>query len=371
MKLQRDFILGKNRPGDRIQVQYLTIHETGNTRVGADAVAHRNYAQNNNREVSYHWTVDDKVAIQVLPDTEMAWHAGSTGGNQASVSIEICENKDGDPDTRYRNSTWLAAYLLYKHKLPLTKMVPHQYWSGKNCPRNLLSKWDQFQSDVARQLNLISMEKTHILGTTTVTAQQMRDYLREHHPDAPDYVDLYFRMEQSEGVRADVAFAQSLLETNFFRFTGTVSENQNNFAGLGATGSNEGGLSFSTPMEGIMAQGRHLRLYAKYLPELNDKKVDPRGLPENLMGWAPFVEDLSGKWAVDPDYGSKIVNLLKEMKQTPKEEQYEHWAIPELLKLKQRGIILEDHDPEDNVTFGEVATMLNRVLDIIYRNTNK
>lgn len=72
MKLLRDFITGKNRPGTRIKVQYLTIHETGNTNVGADAAAHRNYAQNNDRGVSYHWTVDDKAAIQVLPDTEMA-----------------------------------------------------------------------------------------------------------------------------------------------------------------------------------------------------------------------------------------------------------------------------------------------------------
>jgi flagellum-specific peptidoglycan hydrolase FlgJ len=368
MEIKRNFITGKNRPGIRIHVDWITIHETGNTNAGADAKAHRNYAQNNNRGVSYHWTVDDKVIIQVLPDIEMAWHAGSKEGNKTSVSIEICENKDANQKKTYQNAAYLAAYLLHKHKLPLQRMVPHKHWSGKNCPRNLLLQWETFQKDVSSQLLKLHSEKTHILGKSEVNAAQMRAYLKQKNPEAPDFVAEYFRMEEIEGVRADVAFAQSLLETNYWRFGGIVERDQNNFAGLGATGPGQPGLSFPTPWDGIRAQGRHLRLYATYAPELNDRKVDPRGLPDRLLGWAPFVEELSGTWAADPEYGNKIISLIHKMKQVPTENTPPpHWAAPELQKLKERRIILEDHHPEDQVTYGELATMLNRVLDKIYQ----
>lgn len=375
MKKVRNFITGNNRPGTPIQLKKLTIHETANTRRGADAAVHRDYAQNNTRSVSYHWVVDDIEAIQVIPDTEVAWHAGTDEGNQTSIGIEICENSDGDAKKRYINAVWMSAYLLHKHKLTTDDMVPHKYWSGKDCPRNLLDKWDTFKSDVSSQLEKLVEQKTHIMGTSKVTPAQMRQYLKQTNPDAPDHVDLYMEMEKMEGVRADVAFAQSLLETNFWRFGGSVSSDQNNFAGLGATSAENPGLSFSTPKEGIRAQGRHLRLYAVYNPSLNDKKVDPRGLPERLLGWVPFVEELSGHWATDPNYGAKIMKMVNEMKtlnakasdkpKPPKSPNSpnEHWAMPEIRKLKERGIILNDHEPTEKVEFGVLATMLNRILD--------
>lgn len=113
-----------------------------------------------------------------------------------------------------------------------------------------------------------------------------------------------------------------------------------------------------------MAQGRHLRLYARYLPHLNDRNVDPKGLPPSLLGWAPFLEDLTGKWAVDIVYGYKIRGILQKIIEEPAGGTDEaHWAEPQIEKLKQRGIILHDHHPEETVVFGVLATMLNRVLD--------
>lgn len=380
MNLKRSLIRGKNRPGTRMNVQWLTIHETGNAKVGADAEAHQRYAQNNDRSVSYHWAVDDKVMLQILPDNEIAWHAGSKAGNRTSIAIEICENADGNKEQRYQNAVYLSAYLLHKHNLPLERMVPHKKWSGKNCPRNLLLQWEAFQRDVSAQLTKIRAQKTHILGSSEVSPEQMRSYLMKINPEAPDYVADYFRMQGAEGVRADVAFAQSILETNYWRFGGFVGKGQNNFAGLGATGPGQPGLSFPTPWDGIRAQGRHLRLYAAYLPELNDHRIDPRGLPEQLLGWAPFVEELSGVWAADPKYGIKINRIIEEMKkETPAEQPPAQqpspdqpspdWAMAELRKLKERRIILGEHRPEDVVPYGELAAMLNRILDIVYKKT--
>jgi hypothetical protein len=396
--LKRDLITGKNRPGTKIEVRKITVHETANSSAGADAEMHRDYAENNTRNASYHWTVDDKVAIQLIPETEMAWHAGTNEGNATSIGLEVCENKDANPVARYDNAVWLAAYLLHKHRLTINDLVPHEYWSGKRCPRNILPVWGQFKRDVAAAFSMMENGRTHIMGTSEIKPEQMRSYLKKANPDAPDYVDLYFKMEEQEGVRADVAFVQSILETNVWKFDGLVKPEQNNFGGLGATGPENTGLSFATPEEGIIAQGRHLRLYAVYAPELNDKKVDPRGLPEHLLGWAPFVEDLSGKWATDLMYGIKIKNILNAMSKegvNPKDggaqdgtgkdggsqdganrddssqggsSQYEnqqHWAIPFIEKMKERGLITDHHEPTEVVQFGVLAVIVNRIMDRI------
>lgn len=235
MFMRRHLISGKNRPGSALSVKSITIHETANPAEGADAAMHRDYAQRNDRNVSYHWVVDDKEAIQVIPDTEIAWHSGTAEGNRTSLSIEICENRDGDPVARYEHAVWLSAYLLHKHGLGTEELVTHKHWSGKDCPRHLLNVWDTFKKDVNEQLRSMKKQKTPILGSSVAAAEQMRQYLKSIHPQAPDYVSLYLQMEKEEGVRADVAFAQSILETNAWRFGGTVTPDMNNFAGLGAS----------------------------------------------------------------------------------------------------------------------------------------
>lgn len=66
------------RSGYAMAPQFITIHNTANTSRGADAASHASYLQNSgkNNYVSYHFVVDDKEAYQLLPCTEVAWHAG-------------------------------------------------------------------------------------------------------------------------------------------------------------------------------------------------------------------------------------------------------------------------------------------------------
>lgn len=33
--------------------------------------------------------------------------------------------------------------------IPLANVVPHKRWSGKNCPRKLLNRWDSFKAGIA------------------------------------------------------------------------------------------------------------------------------------------------------------------------------------------------------------------------------
>jgi len=72
----------------------------------------------------------------------------------------------------------------------------------------------------------------------------------------------YNRIGEELGIRWDTAFFQMVLETGNLTFTGDVSADQNNFAGLGATGKGESGEKFPDVATGVKAHLQHLLLYA-------------------------------------------------------------------------------------------------------------
>lgn len=159
---------------------------------------------------------------------------------------------------------------------------------------------------------------TPITGKAQATAAQLWAYLRARNPAAPNYVQIYLEEGASENIRGDIAFAQSVVETGHWKFGGDVSADQNNFAGIGATGNGAPGNSFPTPREGIRAQIQHLKAYANTAP-LSGNCVDPR-FAYVQRGCAPYVEWLgipdnpSGKgWAGGKDYGKMILGVLGEV----------------------------------------------------------
>lgn len=130
--------------------KYITIHETDNTRSGANAQAHANL-QSRGFSASWHWTVDDKEAIQSFPHTVRCWHAGDGrgNGNMNSIGIEICVNSDGNFKKAVQNAAKLVKKIMKEENIPLSNVVQHNRWSGKNCPRNLRSgakgvTWNEF-----------------------------------------------------------------------------------------------------------------------------------------------------------------------------------------------------------------------------------
>jgi N-acetylmuramoyl-L-alanine amidase len=184
----------------------------------------------------------------------------------------------------------------------------------------------------ARAASLAKGVDTKIMGASTTTVDQMVNrYRSTRHaypaealkwggaPSIYDFCTILYHQAQSEGVRAEVVFAQAMHETGWLQFGGDVNVRQFNFAGIGATGGGAGGASFGTVAQGLLAQVQHLKAYATPSSvSLNNTCVDPRfHLVER--GCAPTVEELGGKWAIDPEYGSSLKNQLialqKESKQ--------------------------------------------------------
>ncbi len=142
-----------NRPGRRLTPTHITIHNTGNANPGADAAAHARYVKGpdaRRRQVSWHYTVDDRAIYQSLPVNEVGWHAGP--GNAKSIGIEICMHAGMDEKAAYDRAALLVAVLAQQNGIPLTgRIVQHKHWGPKNCPVVLRGRpdgWDQFLAKV-------------------------------------------------------------------------------------------------------------------------------------------------------------------------------------------------------------------------------
>ena len=89
-------------------------------------------------------------------------------------------------------------------------------------------------------------ENEYIMGQTSLLPDQMEKFAQIVNPAAIELANFYVNFGNDYGMRGDIAFAQAILETDYFRFTGVVKSHQNNFCGLGSTGPDNPGASFDT-----------------------------------------------------------------------------------------------------------------------------
>ncbi len=101
---------------------------------------------------------------------------------------------------------------------------------------------------------------------TCATPGRLTLYLKQRNPKLnPRYEGLageYMRHGETLRVRWDYAFFQMLLETGYLTYGGDVKPDQNNFAGLGATGKGAPGESFKDISTGARAHMEHLVMYS-------------------------------------------------------------------------------------------------------------
>jgi hypothetical protein len=168
-----------------------------------------------------------------------------------------------------------------------------------------------------------------ILGPARLTADRLVAWFEGRTPQPPGTfaatvpvatLALYYIEEgAAEGVAGDIAFVQGIVETGWFRFNGLVSASANNFAGIGASGSNAGPAAFADARTGVRAQIQHLRAYADAgasrcaVPPLHHPCVDPRFDLVVPKGRAWTWNELgNGNWATAPAYGESILVLYQE-----------------------------------------------------------
>lgn len=161
-----------------------------------------------------------------------------------------------------------------------------------------------------------------ILGMPVATQKQCVKYLTKNNPNpslgvsAEEIVAYYYEEGMREGIRPDLAFAQALKETGFFRYGGDVVPEQNNYCGLGTTGGGVRGIYFASPQIGVRAHIQHLLAYTSTRRPTTEI-VDPRySIVRQRYGSNTLAKwyDLNGRWAVPGyHYGQDILAMLKDI----------------------------------------------------------
>lgn len=242
-------------------------------------------------------------------------------------------------------------------------------------------KWEQQPSKPAETPTAVK-GVTRIMGETQATVAQMVSFAEKgnKNPQLPsctlkELAEIFVAEGKKEGVRADVAWAQSLHETGYFKYGGIVLPTQNNYAGIGALNGNASGqaATFSSPTIGVRAQVQHLKAYASKEPLVNEC-VDPRfalvtrGSAE-FVEWLGAADNPNGKgWAyLGKGYGASVMTLLDGILKEDRgiQDDVPQWWVDGLNILVQKGVVGDEAywrpKLKETITVGEVMGLFAKM----------
>ena len=155
---------------------------------------------------------------------------------------------------------------------------------------------------------------TTIIGTPKVTVEQAKAWAKDR-GGSEKYInvaDTYWYYGKLMGIRPEILYAQAGWETNFGKYTGVVTPEMNNWAGIKVYGRNDDARdaheTFATPEEGARGHFNHMSAYIGLAPI---GEPHARYYSVKSLAWAGTVktlEELGGKWCPDKEYGFKILN---------------------------------------------------------------
>lgn len=339
------------REGKTIDVKGLMIHSVGCPQPKAQPFIN-NWNKAGANACVHAIVESDGDVYQLLPWNHRGWHGGGSSNN-THIGVEMTEPdtikyvggatwKETDDGTNtkahvlatYKHAVELFAYLCKMFSLdPLADgvIISHSEGHKRGIASNhgdvehLWSKFGlsmtQFRKDIEEAMVTDDTSGlTKIMGSSAATVEQMTAYIKAKNSSVAqsviDMLPYYISEGKAEGVRGDIAFAQSCLETGNFKFEDTaVTLAQNNFCGMGVTSKGKTGNSFDTQQLGIRAQIQHLKAYAS-TEALVNTCIDPRyryvskGSAE-YVEWLGQKENPNGKgWATGKGYGEKIIRIL-------------------------------------------------------------
>jgi hypothetical protein len=176
---------------------------------------------------------------------------------------------------------------------------------------------------IARFKELAVNSASPILGPNQLTADDLAAFVlksgqRPHlSVSIQALAKIYIEESTDEGVRGDVMWAQSILESGWFRYAGSmVGRFDNNFAGIGACDSCKHGFVFPDARTGVRAQVQNLKIYVD--PDYDAKTaaheiVLPGVLKLGFRGDVHSWFDLTGRWATARNYGPRVYDIYLQM----------------------------------------------------------
>jgi hypothetical protein len=208
-------------------------------------------------------------------------------------------------------------------------------FGGKN-PNGSTTSTTPATNVITASVTLPAPTSPSILGQSVMTGPELAAWYKstKHRPNITVSIDQlaadyqYWGDKSRTGVRDDLAFAQSIVETGFFSFPsyGQLTPKDNNFAGIGACDSCTHGWSFHDAKSGVGAQLELLYEYAttKPLPKGVQNEIGGTGIGGCCSTWMA----LAGRWASSIIYGISIMTVYNQMLS---------WVIPQ--RLQQAGLL--------------------------------
>ncbi len=182
--------------------------------------------------------------------------------------------------------------------------------------------------------------RTPVMGPSLLNASQLASWYNRHrgsntpqipalHNNVQALAQIFIDQGKAEGVRGDIAFVQSMLETGWLAFHGSqITPDAYNYAGIYAFGGRAGlpncvhgdptgspSRCMGSPQHGVLVQIQLLRSYAD--PATRTMHGRLISAPSDRVGAAPVWEYFGGTncpcgkliWAAASDYGLTIIRM--------------------------------------------------------------
>jgi hypothetical protein len=293
-------------------------------------------------EVGFLSNPDDRFLIQNrrrdlalgIADGLAAWSravsgTGSPNGSNPTypaINIKINNQTYGEQGILINNNAYIPIDLVDRLRVDLTNApnVRRVQYKGVVYVQaielrdyHISVSWDSSSRTVILRsiLQICPGQIDRIMGQGSTSEVQLMMFLKANNENAltqfPDLPKLYREEATIEGVNYDIAFSQACVETDFLRFGGDLKPSQNNFGGLGDVGGAPDGATFPSARLGVRAHIQQLKAYASLEP-LVQEQVSPR-FRFVTRGIAPLVDQLSGRWAADLQYGDRILAVIRRL----------------------------------------------------------
>lgn len=157
LPIQEKFINYNHYSDGSCNPRFIIVHYTGNR--GDTAYNNYRYFSETNRNASANFFVDNDNIIQIIKETQGAWHIGNSvrePNNRNSIGIEMCCQKNGQVSEQTENNTVeLVQYLMNKWNIDINHVWTHYECTkgGENkiCPNwseNNWARWNNFKQKV-------------------------------------------------------------------------------------------------------------------------------------------------------------------------------------------------------------------------------
>ncbi|RBP69079.1 beta-N-acetylglucosaminidase [Alkalibaculum bacchi] len=214
---------------------------------------------------------------------------------------------------------------------------------------------------------VLAANQVPIIGETEATKGQIIQYYEKNSPvtypyeyvaqglELEKFVDIVILEAKAEGVRADIAFAQIILETNWFTFSQQADITKNNFGGLKDENGNY--LSFQSIEEGIRANIQLLKGDAS-TESLNQEKIKQHleQMVNTQIGVAT-EEQLEKNDSLEESNATSLFNTeIIKMEDNPSPEAIKQ--IEDVSTQKQISQNIPTNVAEQNITMNSVSQVI-------------